>query len=96
MTNNFKHDNGKPRLALVPPELIEAVGTVRTFGVQKYGDSECWEKVEVYRYKDAMVRHLVAYLKDSKSVDDESGLPHLWHAACNIAFLIALEEKDDS
>lgn len=94
--DNFKYDSGKPRLALVPPELIEAVGAVRTFGVQKYSDSECWKKVEVYRYNDALMRHICKYLENPKSVDDESGLPHLWHAACNIAFLIALEEKDDS
>ncbi len=91
MGDNLKHDANKPRLALVPPELIEAVGEVRTFGVQKYGDSESWKMVETYRYKDAMMRHLVAYLKDSKSVDEESGLSHLWHLACNVAFLIALE-----
>lgn len=24
-----KHDEGKPRLALVPPDLIEAVGIIR-------------------------------------------------------------------
>jgi hypothetical protein len=29
-------------------------------------------------------------------VDEESGLPHLWHLACNIAFLIEMEDEDDS
>lgn len=29
----------------------------------------------------------------TRAVDEESGLPHLWHCACNIAFLIELEGK---
>lgn len=35
--------------------------------------------------------YLLHYLKNPKSKDDESGLPHLWHIACNAAFLIAFE-----
>lgn len=94
--DKYKFDNGKPRLALVPPELIEAVGAVRTYGVSKYGDSDSWKKVEPHRYKDALMRHLCAYIKDGNAVDAESGLPHLWHAACNVAFLIALSaNKED-
>lgn len=36
----MKADKGKPRLGLVSPYLIEAVGTIRTYGTEKYGDSE--------------------------------------------------------
>lgn len=92
-TNNTecKHDNGKPRLDLVPPGIIEAVGHIRTYGTEKYGENTNWEKVEPERYRAAMMRHLVEYLRDFESVDKESGLPHLWHMACNIAFLIELE-----
>lgn len=92
MADNLKFDNNKPRLALAPPELIEAVGKIRTYGVKKYGDSESWRKVAPERYKDALMRHLCAYLRDPQGVDAESGMPHLWHLACNVAFLIALSE----
>lgn len=88
----YKHDQGKPRLALVPPGAIEAIGIVRTYGVNKYGEEESWRKVEPWRYRDALMRHVVAYLGDPHGVDKESGLPHLWHMACNIAFLIELEK----
>ena len=41
------------------------------------------------------MRHLLAYIDDPKSIDAESGLPHLWHAACNMAFLCEMEVHDD-
>lgn len=55
-----KADAGKPRLSLVSPYLIEAVGMVRTYGTEKYGDSENWREVDPERYKDALMRHWVA------------------------------------
>ncbi len=88
----YKADKGKPRLFLVPPSLIEAVGIVRTYGVQKYGEEQGWRKVEPWRYRDALMRHLVAYMREPQGTDEESGLPHLWHVACNVAFLIELEK----
>ena len=38
------------------------------------------------------MRHLVAYMREPQGTDEESGLPHLWHVACNVAFLIELEK----
>lgn len=93
IVEGHKHDEGKPRLSLVPPGLIEAVGFVRTFGTNKYGDPNGWKQVEPERYRDAMMRHVVEWLRDPKSVDAESGYPHLWHIACNIAFLIEFEQE---
>ena len=52
-----------------------------------------WQKVEKQRYKDAAYRHFLAYLEDEDSIDEESGLLHLWHCACNIAFLIAMSAE---
>lgn len=86
-----KYDAGKPRLDLVPPGIIEAVGYIRTYGVEKYHDPDNWSKVEPWRYRAAMMRHICAYLRNHAGVDEESGYPHLWHAACNIAFLIEME-----
>ena len=86
-----KDITGKPRLSLVPPGIIEAVGEVRTFGTEKYGCPENWKTVEPEFYVDALIRHLVRYLRDPKAVDSESGLSHLAHMATNIAFLIEME-----
>ena len=85
-----KADTGKLRLSLVPPSLIRAVAAVREYGCAKYHDPENWRQVEPQRYRDAAYRHWLAYLEDPQGVDEESGKPHLWHLACNIAFLIEL------
>lgn len=87
-----KADAGKPRLTLVPRQIIWDIAAVRDYGNLKYGDPENWRQVEPERYRDALMRHLMAYLDDPKSVDSESGLPHLWHCACNISFLCELEK----
>lgn len=89
---DIKADKDKPRLELVPPGIIEAVGHIRTYGVNKYRGDDNWQQVEPNRYVSALIRHLCAYLRNPNSLDLESGYPHLWHMACNIAFLIELSE----
>lgn len=90
-----KKDAGKLRLTLVPTAITRCIARVRMYGTDKYKDPENWKRVETERYRDAAYRHWLAYLDDPQSVDKESGLPHLWHLACNIAFLCEREEYDD-
>lgn len=85
-----KADQGKVRPTLVPASLVWAVAKIREYGCKKYHDPDNWRKVEPQRYRDALYRHWLAYLGGEKT-DPESGLPHLWHIACNVAFLIELE-----
>ena len=89
----IKSDNGKPKISLVPTGIIRAIARVREYGNNKYpeGGKDNWKEVEVERYRDAIARHLLDYLDDPHGRDEESGLPHLWHIACNAAFLIELE-----
>ena len=86
-----KADAGKPQLTLVPQRIIWNIAAVRAYGNHKYGNPENWKTVEKQRYRDAAYRHWLAYLADPAGVDEESGLPHLWHLACNIAFLCEME-----
>lgn len=86
-----KADAGKPRLTLVPRRIIWGIAAVREFGTLKYKDPNNWKRVESERYRDAMFRHMLRYLDDIDGVDDESGLPHLWHSVTNAAFLIERE-----
>lgn len=88
-----KADAGKPRLTLVPRQIIFDIARVREYAVDnKYKDPDNWKKVEVERYRDATYRHFMAYLDDPHGVDEESGLPHLSHLATNVAFLCELEK----
>lgn len=87
-----KKDSGKPRLTLVPTQILIDIARVREFAVDnKYKDKDSWRQVEPQRYRDALFRHLIAYINNPDGVDEESGLPHLWHIATNVAFLCELE-----
>lgn len=90
-----KADAGKLQLTLVPRAIIRAIARIRMYGNAKYpeGGPENWRRVEIQRYRDAAFRHFLAYLDDPAGVDPESGLPHLHHLACNVAFLCEMEDK---
>ena len=90
-----KADAGKPRLTLVPRKIIWAIAKIREYGNKKYHDPDNWKNVDIQRYRDAAFRHFLAYLDDPTGVDEESGLPHLWHLACNIAFLCEMEDLEN-
>lgn len=91
-----KADAGKPQLTLVPRQILFDIARVREYGTKKYGDPDNWKQVEIQRYRDAAFRHFVAYLDDPQGNDEESGLPHLAHLACNIAFLCEMEARNNS
>ncbi len=87
-----KDDGDKARYDLIPPELLEATAAVLTFGAQKYGERN-WEKgMKWGRPFAALMRHMWAWWR-GEAKDPETGMSHLWHAACCIAFLVAFEER---
>ena len=88
-----KHDKGKPRISLVPTQMFFGIAAVREYGLEQYpGDKDNWRKVEPERFIDALLRHALAFGQNPTGIDDESGLPHLWHLMCNGAFLCELLE----
>jgi hypothetical protein len=91
----IKTDKGKLQLTLVPRQIIKDIAEVRMYGVEKYHDPDNWVKVEIQRYRDATFRHFLSYLDNPKGVDEESGISHLKHLACNIAFLCELEREQN-
>lgn len=92
-----KADAGKPRLTLIPPQILYDIAEVREYGCRKYPDGgpDNWKTVDIQRYKDALARHTLSYLACSSDKDAESGLNHLKHIACNVAFLCQLEAEKD-
>lgn len=92
MTEARKNDQSKPRMDLVPPELVFGVADILAFGAEKYGDRN-WEKGMSWgRLFAALMRHMWAWWGGAKA-DPETGKSHLWHAACCIAFLMAYEAR---
>lgn len=85
MQNFVKHDDNKYKPTLVPINFVVGVAKVATFGAKKY-DSNNWQKGEKQRYLDALLRHINAYLS-GELTDSETGLSHLYHAGCNLAFI---------
>ena len=86
-----KDTKGKAQLTLVPRQIFYAIAAVREYGNRKYraeSKPDNWKQNPKEDYQDAALRHLLEYLDDNNSIDEESGLPHLHHLACNIAFLI--------
>lgn len=88
---NLKTDQGKPRLSLVPPEMITQAARVMEYGEEKYGTGKTWkDRANTQQYIDALARHTTAFWADPEGVDSESGLPHLSHVAANVAMLCEL------
>ena len=90
MNNVAKYDAGKLKPALVPTQIIKDIAVVREYGVLKYTDPENWKNVDLNRYINAFYRHWLDFIKNPNSRDDESGLPHYKHCACNMAFICEL------
>lgn len=87
-----KADIGKIKPVLIPPEFLELVAPLLEHGANKYGNTNWKNCTDLDRYRNALYRHWLAYLKDNKSVDVETGYSHLRHAACCLIFLVCLEE----
>lgn len=88
-----KFDGGKLRYGLIPPLAQAEMVKVLTFGAEKY-EPDNWKNVpdSLNRYFDAMERHIWAY-KMGEKIDPESGIHHLAHAMCCLAFLYEHDVK---
>lgn len=77
-----KADSNKNQLSLIDPLFITELGQVLTFGAAKYSPNNWQLCSDSTRYKDALLRHLYAYLS-GELTDPESGLPHTSAIAFN-------------
>lgn len=93
-SGGMKFDDDKPRFDLIPPTAERMLADVLTFGARKYAPDN-WRKVDdaETRYIAAALRHINAH-RSGEQHDTETGLPHLAHAMCCLAFVIELEELE--
>lgn len=89
-----KADKGKLRLSFVPVQIIRDIALVREYGIKKYHNPDNWKKVELQRYIDAFYRHFLSFVEDIYSKDEESGIEHYKHMACNMAFICELMKEE--
>jgi len=79
------------RTDLIPVSMVVAVGRILTIGAKKYAERN-WEAGMTWsRAYDACGRHLLQWADDTN--DKDTRLNHIWHAACNLAFLIEWEQS---
>lgn len=90
MGKGVKYDDGKLMYSLIPPEALEEVVKVLTFGAATYGP-ENWKQVDnaKVRYMDASMRHGEAVRK-GELYDSESNHHHLAHRICCDLFRLQL------
>lgn len=85
-------NEGKVPLELVPPSLMFAVAEVLKVGAKKYAPRN-WERGMKWSIvSGCLLRHAFKWLSPFHSdFDEETGLNHMWHVACNVAMLIEYE-----
>lgn len=98
----YKLDTGKPRWDLAPFDAFEAMVQVQTWAVNANvrGDraypERNWERGMAWsRVFGAMIRHSwkwwLGKMTGRSTIDEESGMSHLWHAFTSAGFLVAYE-----
>ena len=90
-------DEGKLRVELVPPEAIEAIAEILTYGCTEKKPlpykERSWEEGMLYsRLMGSVMRHVLAYAK-REDKDYESSKHPLKHALCDLAMLVTYIER---
>lgn len=92
INEGIKYDKGKLQYRLIPPQVLEALACIFTYGIEKYKKEDSWKYVSKERYQDAMIRHFQDYMKGNKI--DESRFPHSFHMLWNAASLVYKDLED--
>jgi hypothetical protein len=98
LNEGTKHDQGKLPWQLVPWDAVRGVVKVLDFGAKKYAARNWEHGMDWSRLERAAINHITSWsLREDR--DEETGLSHLFHAACCLLFLAAYEirgtGKDD-
>jgi Domain of unknown function (DUF5664) len=93
-TTPTKYDSGKTRYDLLSEEFLEEFAKVMTQGATKYAPYN-YVGLEPERVYSSLIRH-AQEIKKGNFIDEESGLSHLAHIACNAMMLYINLNPDES
>lgn len=82
-----KFDKEKNRLELIPPESLEELGWVYTYGAKKYADNNWLRGIDYTRLLGAIKRHVLA-IEKGQDIDPDFNVLHAAHAAWGLFALI--------
>lgn len=81
-----RYNAGKADLSLIPMSTLEDEAKVWMYGKQKYAAWN-WAKGMNWSIPLACALRHIAKWQAGEELDEESGLPHLAHAMCNLRML---------
>lgn len=81
-----KNDYGKTMYHLVDNNTFTGIADAMTYGAGKYTENNWKKGIKFSRLYNAHMRHLSAFIQGD-IIDEESGLPHLYHASANLMML---------
>lgn len=81
-----RYNSGKPDMSLIPLVTLEDEARVWMYGREKYAAWNWAKGMPWSAVFASLQRHLGAWQAGEEN-DQESGLPHLAHAACNLRML---------
>lgn len=96
--NAMRFNAGKPPVSLIAPRALLEIARVYELGVRKYARDDWRKGMSWNSVLDSLLRH-VLYFEQGQDFDEESGLPHMAHAAWNAITLLEYmhdhPDKDD-
>ena len=86
-TGGLKDNRGKPRIDLLPSQVLLTIAEAFGYGAEKYHPHNWRLGISWSQTYGSLMRHLLAW-NDGEEIDEESGLHHLALAGGQLMFLL--------
>lgn len=94
---SMKFDAGKTQYHLLVPSFVRRIAEVLTYSATHKYKPNSWQGLadSKNRYYDATMRHINEWWEHRRMEDPEDKIHPLIHAACNLMFLVYLDEHKE-
>ena len=93
MSCQCKPSDDKPRISLLPPEVVWRMARVMEHGAYKHGEADYANLPGSDEHVNKALRHIFRHLR-GRHIDPETGEHHLVHAACDLVIAAFLELRN--